>query len=64
MENPFDEMRRAVQEARAMNRAVDEQTNTLLDLLDGRLRNASPFRLARLKKQLQRFNASTRQWKD
>lgn len=64
MDNPFDEMRRAVQLAREVNRAVDSQANTLVDLLDGRLEGVSEYRLKRLKKQLDRFNARTGRWKD
>lgn len=63
MENAFDEIRRAVQQARDVNRACDEQANTLADLLDGRLRHISGYRLQRLKRQLQDFNAHTRTWK-
>jgi hypothetical protein len=63
MDNPFDEMRSAVLRAREVNRAVDAQVNDLIDLIDGRLENATGYRLERLKKQLQRFNAKTHQWK-
>lgn len=62
MENPFDQMRAAVQAARALNRAVDDQANAIADLLEGRLENVSRYRLARLKKQLKRFNAHTGRW--
>jgi hypothetical protein len=63
MDNPFDEMRRAVQAARELNRAVDDQANTLADLLDGRLQHVSSYRLKKLKAQLREFNAHTGQWK-
>lgn len=62
IENPFDEMRRAVAAAKMVNRACDEQANTMVDLLDGRLRSVSAYRLASLKKQLQTFNAHTGRW--
>lgn len=63
LENPFDAMRAAVQQARELNRAVDLQVNNMVDLLEGRLEQVSKYRLQRLKKQLQRFNASTGDWK-
>lgn len=64
VDNPFDEMRNAVRQARELNRAVDQQANTLVELMDGRLRNASPYWLKRLKAQLRDFNAHTEKWKD
>jgi hypothetical protein len=63
MDNPFDEMRRAVQAARELNRAVDDQANTLADLLEGRLQHVSSYRLKKLKAQLRDFNAHTSHWK-
>jgi hypothetical protein len=63
MTNPFDDIRAAVQHAREVNRACDQQANTLTDLLEGRLRHVSPYRLARLKKELQNFNAHKKEWK-
>lgn len=62
--NPFDAMRQAVQEAKAVNRAVDEQANALADLLEGRLRCLSPYRLQRLKRALRDFDANKRAWKE
>lgn len=64
MDNPFDAMRDAVNQARELNRAVDQQANNLADLLDGRMRYVSKYRLQRLKQQLQRFNAVTGEWKE
>jgi hypothetical protein len=63
MENAFDAMRSAVRQAREVNQAVDMQTNAMVDLLEGRLETVSPFRLARLKKALQRFNSRTNEWR-
>jgi hypothetical protein len=57
-------MRRAVQKAREVNRAVDDQANALADLMDGRLRHVSQYRLKKLKAQLRDFNAHTGSWKD
>lgn len=64
MNNPLDELQRAVHEARDLNRAIDRQANQLADLLDGRLRNVSSYHLRRLKLQLRDFNAHTEKWKD
>jgi hypothetical protein len=64
MDNPFDDMREAVRQARELNRAADAQASTLVELLDGRLRHASPYWLKRLKAQLRDFNMHTATWKD
>lgn len=64
MSNPFDDMRAAVVQARDLNRAVDSQVNTLVDLIEGRLEHVSAYRLQKLKRALARFNANTRTWKD
>jgi DNA polymerase III epsilon subunit-like protein len=64
MENAFDEMTKAVRAAHAVNRAVDDQTNSMLELIEGRLRggNVSRYRLKWLKKELSKFNAITMKW--
>jgi hypothetical protein len=64
MENAFDQMRDAVARAKQVNEAVDSQVNALVDLLSGRLERVAPWKLARLKIALQRFNARTGEWKD
>lgn len=61
--NKFDEMRAAIAEARQTMCAADSQANAMADILIGRLRNVSPYALARLKKELQEFNAHTGRWK-
>jgi hypothetical protein len=63
MENPFDETRAAVQQARAQIKAVDAISHAMADLLRGRLRHVSRYVLADLKKELQDFNAVTGKWK-
>ena len=62
IDNPFDAMRRAVNEARDLNRAVDQQANNLVDLLEGRLEHVSGYRLKKLKATLKRWNANTGKW--
>lgn len=64
MDNPFDEMRTAVRQAREVNKAIDQMTNNLAELLDGRLRHVDRYWLKRLKSQLREFNASTGKWKE
>lgn len=63
MDNAFDEMSRAVQQARDIDRAVDSQLNSMADLLRGRLRKVGPDYLAELKRELRDFNMQTRRWK-
>lgn len=63
MENPWDEIRAAVNQARELNRAIDDQANTLADLLAGRLRKVTQYRLAKLKRELRDFNIHTGEWK-
>jgi hypothetical protein len=63
IDNPFDEMRAAVERAKDLNRAVDLQVNSLVDLLEGRLEHVSTYRLKRLKAALKWFNANTGRWK-
>jgi hypothetical protein len=63
MDNAFDEMRAAVARAKQVNDAVDSQVNTIVDLIDGRLRKVSPYRLRRLKAALRDFNMITGEWK-
>lgn len=64
MNNPFDEIRQAVNDAKDLNRACDQQANNLAELLDGRLRHVNYYRLKRLKAQLRDFNAHTGNWKE
>ena len=63
MNNPFDEIKAAVQNARLLNRAIDRQANTLASLLVGRLHNVSDYHLKLLKKELRDFNIHTGRWK-
>jgi hypothetical protein len=60
--NPFDEMRREVEQAKRLFQAIDSVTNDMARLLDGRLHSVSPSILKRLKKQLRDFNAHTGRW--
>lgn len=64
MDNVYDTLRDAITQARDLDRAIEQQSNTLADLLNGRLRKVSTYRLKRLKAQLHNFNAHTGQWKE
>ena len=47
---------------RTLNNA-DEMTKDLAYLMVGRLRKVSTYTLAKLKKELEQFNAKTKEWK-
>lgn len=61
-DNPFDQVRVAVSQARSQMRAADSVVNDLADLLEGRLRKVSVYRLQKLKRELKGFNAKTKTW--
>lgn len=61
--NPFDAMRSAVSQARAINRAVDDSANSMAMLLKGRLRHVGESALKDLKRELRDFNIHTGRWK-
>lgn len=63
MSSIFDEMRQAVAEARSTMAAADTVADGMADLLCGRLRHVSPYRLEKLKRELRDFNMHTGQWK-
>lgn len=64
MENPHDLMRAAVEQARSVSRACDNQADNMAFLIAGRLRHVSASRLVDLKKELRRFNITTGKWRD
>ena len=64
MSNPFDDIRRAVNDASQQLRAADETATDLAKLLDGRLHRVnSSYTLGKLKRQLKDFNIHTGKWK-
>lgn len=63
IENPWDAIRQALAEARALDRAASDMADSMADLLAGRLRQVSPHRLQRLKRELTAFNMHTRKWR-
>ena len=64
MDNPFDEMRKAVANARAVLRAVEPVSNDMAQLLRGNLRHCQSWNLAALKRELRDFNIHTGKWRN
>ena len=63
MSNPFDDVRVAVQDARAKLRAADSVAYSMAELLRGRLRQVdSKYLLRALKSELRQYNANTGKW--
>lgn len=62
--NPFDDVRVAVDNARAQIRAVDSIATAMVRLLVGRLRCCTDgWALAALKRELRDFDMTTKRWK-
>lgn len=59
----WDDFRQAFSTARHTMNQADNVANDMADMLDGRLRKVSGFRLAKLKRQLRDFNIHTGEWK-
>ena len=64
MANKFDEMREAMREARSTMYAADNIANDMADMLEGRLRKVSGWKLKKLKRELKKFNMHTQRWMD
>jgi hypothetical protein len=64
MDNAFDEMRRAVAQAKSTLQAVRENSSVMADLLVGNLRDVKwASTLRALKKELRDFDMTTGTWK-
>lgn len=65
MSNIFDDVRTAVDAARAAQRAVDDNTRQMASLISGRLRAADVPQhiLRKLKRELRDYNPHTGKWK-
>ena len=62
--NRWEEMRAAINEANAVIRAADNVSGQMAEMMVGRLRKVdNGYTLAKLKKELEQFNAHTRRWK-
>lgn len=62
--NKFDMVREAMAEARATINAADRAAGEMARLLQGRLRQVDRYTLVALKRELQHFNANTKEWRD
>lgn len=62
----FDDMRKAVNQAKGTINIADSQVGAMVELVAGRLRkcNASTYYLKKLKLELRNFNAHTGSWRD
>jgi len=59
----YEEVRKLLDDTRALENAIELNANALADLLERNLRHVSGYRLARLKVKLRGFNSNTRTWK-
>ena len=62
--NKWDQMREAMQEAKATMCAADSFANQMAEMLQGRLRKVHPWVLQNLKRQLADFDAHRKIWKE
>lgn len=60
----WDDFRLAFRDARSTMDQADAAANDMADMLDGRLRKVSGYKLAKLKRQLRDFNIHTGEWKE
>lgn len=59
----FTEAQQAINDAKNTLNKADEMVRQLGPLMIGRLKQMSPCTLAKLKKELEGFNAKTKEWK-
>ena len=64
MNNPFDELERAIREAKEAQRACEIHADSMACLLAGNMRSVSSYHLRRLKKELSSYNMHTGRWKN
>ncbi len=64
MDNIFDTVRAAMQQAKATFQAADNTANQMATLLTGRLRKVDRYTLRELKRELTHFDAVKGKWKD
>lgn len=63
MNNPWDEMRSALQQSKEIMSAADSVATSMANILVDRLRQVSPHALLRIKRELQKFDANKKAWK-
>lgn len=61
--NKWDEMREAFSEAKTQVTAADAVVCQMAEMIAGRLQLLSHWMLLRLKRELSRYNATTRKWR-
>ena len=54
----------ALEEANAINYQADLRANDAAEIIKGRLRRVSVWRLKELKRELSQFNANTGKWRE
>ncbi|WGK93772.1 MULTISPECIES: hypothetical protein [Flavobacterium] len=59
----FTEAQQAINDAKNTLNKADEMVRQLGSLMIGRLKQMRPYDLAKLKKELDAFNAKTKEWK-
>jgi hypothetical protein len=59
----FKEINERTEDARQTLKNADLLAGNIASFLIGRLKNVSPYTLAKLKKELQNFNSHTHYWK-
>lgn len=64
IQNPWDEMRKAISESENVMRAADSCAADAARILVGRLRRCAPYTLKALKRELREFNIHTGEWAD
>ena len=64
MDNAFDEITKAIEQAKAVDSVCNRNANAMLEILIGRLRHCRPWNLAKLKRELRDFNIHTKQWQN
>ena len=64
MSNIWDDMREAVSQSRATLSAADSVAHSMGRLLMGRLKHVDSWTLVELKRELTKFDAHKREWKE
>ena len=64
MSNIWDDMREAVIQSRATFKAADNVAHDMANLLRGRLKHVDVWVLVELKRELTKFDAHKKEWKE
>lgn len=63
MDNPYSELKTALQQTRNLQQACKECAGSMAQLLVGHLRDVPPWLLRELKKEIAAYNPHTRTWR-